>query len=77
MKEHHYSAVLSPDDVERLTGYKKAKLQCEWLAKKGYAFDTNSKGEPVVSSAYYATRFDPKLFNNKSMRIEPNMGMFA
>jgi hypothetical protein len=42
------SLFLAPDDVEILTGRKRARLQVEALRRMGIQFYTNALGSPVV-----------------------------
>ena len=43
---------LTVDDIERLTGYKRKKQQCEQLKAMHIAYRLNARGEPIVSEAY-------------------------
>lgn len=42
---------LTLDEIERLTGYKRRRQQCEILANMHIPFRVNARGEPIVSAA--------------------------
>lgn len=52
---------LDPDQIFQLTGRKRPKAQCEFLAREGYHFRVNACGEPVVLAAEVAKRFGVEL----------------
>jgi len=51
---------LTESELEHLTGYKKPKLQRQWLANNGYSFDVRADGRPIVSRAHYESRHSGK-----------------
>ena len=51
---------LSPDEIERLTGYKRAAAQRRWLVDRGYRFDIDGRGRPVVATAAVEARLGVK-----------------
>lgn len=61
---------LSPEQIEQLTGYRKAALQRQWLINNGYSFDVRADGRPVVSKAHYESRHGLKLSKRASV---PNL----
>jgi hypothetical protein len=44
--------LLSPDELEAVTGYRHAKAQNAWLQMKGWRFEINAVGRPVVARRY-------------------------
>lgn len=47
---------LDADELKRLTGYKKAKYQVAHLRRKGWRFEQNAAGAPLVARAYFERR---------------------
>jgi len=47
---------LTPDEVLILTGYQRHADQRRWLSDRGWAFEGNAAGRPVVSRAYAEQR---------------------
>lgn len=43
---------LTKDEIEELTGRKLLSLQIAWLEKKGWIFETNAAGRPIISREY-------------------------
>jgi hypothetical protein len=41
----------TPEDLERLTGYKRPSAQIRWLQTNGFTFTVNGLGDPVVATA--------------------------
>jgi hypothetical protein len=42
---------LTLEEIERLTGYKRRRQQCEILVGMHIPFRVNARGEPIVSAA--------------------------
>jgi hypothetical protein len=51
---------LSAEHLYALTGKKRPKAQCAFLAREGYRFRVNSCGEPVVLEEEVRRRFGMK-----------------
>ena len=64
---------LTPDELEQLTGYKKPKLQRDWLLKNGYRFDVRVDGRASVLASQVAARQGAV----KERRAEPNWKAFG
>ena len=47
---------LSHEEVARLTGYQRPSAQIRWLRKRGYRFEINGLGDPVVAIAEYTRK---------------------
>lgn len=47
---------LTPTELEALTGYKKPKLQRDWLLKNGYRFDVRADGRASVLASQVTAR---------------------
>ncbi len=52
---------LDAEQLVQLTGRKRPKAQCEFLAREGYHFRVNACGEPVVLVAEVHKRFGVDL----------------
>lgn len=44
--------LLTPDEVNEITGFKLNRLQVDWLQRKGWRFEINAVGRPVVARKY-------------------------
>lgn len=44
--------LLTPDEVHDITGFKLNRLQVDWLHRKGWRFEVNAVGRPVVARKY-------------------------
>lgn len=44
--------LLTPDEVNEITGFKLNRLQVDWLQRKGWRFEVNAVGRPVVARKY-------------------------
>lgn len=53
---------LTPEDLHRLTGYKRKAQQCAQLTAMFIPYRVNARGEPIVSVAYIngITKEQPK-----------------
>lgn len=40
--------LLSRDEIESLTGYKRPAQQCEWLRTRGWVFEQDANRRPIV-----------------------------
>ena len=63
---------LTPDEVQRLTGYARSNAQIRWLRKNGWRFTVNALKEPIVAVA----ESERKLVSGQGMskHHEPNFG---
>lgn len=50
------SIFLSPDEVKDLTGYTRHADQRRWLRDRGWTFEENANGRPIVLRTYAETR---------------------
>jgi hypothetical protein len=48
--------LLTPDELEQITGRKLSKKQVEWLLTKHWQFEVNARGAPVVARSYAEAR---------------------
>lgn len=48
--------LLTPDELEQITGRKLPKRQVEWLRSKHWQFEVNARGAPVVARTYAEAR---------------------
>lgn len=69
---------LDAEQLVQLTGRKRPKAQCEFLAREGYHFRLNACGEPVVMAAEVAKRFGIELPSAPARsRTEPDLNWQA
>ena len=63
---------LTPQELQRLTGYAPSSAQIRWLHKNGWGFTVNALREPIVAIA----ESERKLVSGKGMtrHHEPNFG---
>ena len=48
--------LLTPDEVEQITGRKSKKHQVQWLTAKHWQFDVNARGVPIIARSYAEMR---------------------
>jgi hypothetical protein len=63
---------LTPQELQRLTGYARASAQIRWLCKNGWRFTVNGLKEPIVAVA----ESERKLVSGvgTTRQHEPNFG---
>jgi hypothetical protein len=44
--------LLTPAEVQDITGFKLNRLQVDWLQRRGWRFEVNAIGRPVVARKY-------------------------
>ena len=59
---------LTKEEIFELTGYKRLAAQCRWLADRGYRFEVNALGRPVVLASSVERRLQPR----SSVSRQPN-----
>lgn len=52
MNELHPPLLLTDEEVQAVTGFKLARLQVDWLVRKGWRFVINAAGKPIVARKY-------------------------
>jgi hypothetical protein len=62
------SLILSPDELEELTGYKIPACQIRWLKDRGWVFEVSRK-RPKVSRVY----FEQKMGVQANQDAEPEL----
>jgi hypothetical protein len=63
------SQLISPDDMEAITGYVRPADQIKWLQRHGWVHEVNRRGRPVVAQTY----FDMKMGGVSKQAVnEPN-----
>jgi hypothetical protein len=50
---------LTIEEITELTGYRRFTAQCRWLAARGYRFETNAHGRPIVLVSSVERRLQP------------------
>lgn len=48
----HFPLLLTADEIHEITGFKLNRLQVDWLHRKGWRFEINGIGRPVVARKY-------------------------
>lgn len=46
------SFLLTPEEVQEITGFKLPRLQADFLQRKGWRFEVNAIGRPIVARKY-------------------------
>ena len=62
--------LLTPADLENLTGYKRHSAQVRWLRRHGWRFTVNALGQPGVAIA----EFNRRMVGGRPVTQEPNWG---
>ena len=44
--------LLTPEEIEAITGYRLTSRQVSWLRGKGWRFEVNALGRPVIARRY-------------------------
>ena len=61
--------ILSPSDLQGLTGYTRHSAQVRWLRRNGWKFTVNAAGQPIVALA----EFNRKLVGGTRANQEPDL----
>lgn len=64
--------LLTPEEVQEITGFKLARLQVDWLHRKGWRFEVNGIGRPVVARKYAEKMLG--CGDEPTMVLRPNFG---
>lgn len=48
----HAPLLLSASELQEITGLKMSRLQAAWLQRKGWRFEINGAGRPIVARKY-------------------------
>lgn len=59
--------ILSPAELEALTGYVRPSAQARWLQRHGWRFTVNALGRPIVAIA----EFNRRMVGGRVMSQEP------
>lgn len=62
--------ILSPADLQLLTGYLRPSAQAKWLRRHGWRYSVNALGEPIVALA----EFNRKMIGGTVGIQEPDYG---
>ena len=74
----HASFLLTPEEVQEITGFKLPRLQVDFLLRKGWRFELNAIGRPIVARKYAEKMLgcgDDALDAPKAVR--PNFGALS
>lgn len=66
MKPLAIDTFLTPEELYRLTGAKSREVQCEYLSSRGWRFETDRVGSPLVARAYFHARMVEGGINRSS-----------
>lgn len=44
--------LLTPEEVQEITGFKLPRLQVDYLQRKGWRFEVNAIGRPIIARKY-------------------------
>jgi len=64
--------LLTPDEVQDITGFKLNRLQVDWLQRKGWRFEINAIGRPVVARKYAENKLG--CADEFGVVLRPNFG---
>jgi hypothetical protein len=63
--------LLSPSEIQQLTGYSRGSAQIRWLRRHGWKFTVNALGQPMVAIG----EFNRHMVGGKAASVqEPNWG---
>jgi hypothetical protein len=62
--------LVTPEELQRLTGYVRSSAQIRWLRQNGWRFTVNGLNEPVVAVAEFERRLVGSGATTKTQ--EPN-----
>ena len=62
--------LLTPDELQKLTGYRRPSAQARWSRRHGYKFTMNALGDPVVAVA----EFNRHMVGGRAAQREPDFG---
>jgi len=71
------SEILSSEEVEELTGRKLHRKQIEWLRKRGWIYETNAAGRPIVGRHYLRAKLGGNTHAASDMRVKGKAPNFA
>jgi len=66
--------LLTPDEVEELTGSPQRRKQMAWLRENGYAFEVGADGKVKVLRAAVEARMMPSAGRART-KTEPNLAL--
>jgi len=61
--------ILTPEELEAITGLKYPGSQIKWLSKRDWFFVVNSKNKPVVGRYYASMKLAGKDLNYKEQSL--------
>jgi hypothetical protein len=62
--------VLTPEELQEVTGLKQASSQIRWLSENGWLFHVGGDGLPKVDREYYRERVGVKSVKKSRVRTE-------
>jgi hypothetical protein len=57
---------LTPEEIRELTGYQRHADQRAWLEKRGWKFEVNAAGRPIVLRTYASERLGGDIEQKKT-----------
>jgi hypothetical protein len=70
----HQPLLLTPSEVQEITGFKMNRLQVDWLKRRGWRFEINGSGRPIVARKYAEKMLGCGADDGASLRPTPNFG---
>ncbi len=70
MAAHGSMMFLSLSHIEHLTGFSRYSAQRRWLASRGYRFEVNALGQPVVLSSAVEQKLRPGAQSSRQPNFE-------
>ena len=67
-----HTITLTPSELEDITGYQAPARQVRELRRRGWVFEINAAGRPIVSRAYAERRLGGTP--DTAPAVEPNFG---
>ena len=68
---------LSQDEISELTGKKRPAVQIAWLSQKGWIFETNAAGRPIIHRDYARFRMGGSEQSQQPLKKQPNFAALA
>ncbi len=70
----HPPFLLTPTEVQEITGFKVTRLQTAWLQRRGWRFELNGAGRPIVARKYAEKMLGCGGDEGPALTAVPNFG---
>ena len=71
-----YKYICSPDEVYKITGYKRLRSQQNWLDQHGWTYAVSGKGEVVLARKEMEAQLNPPRSTINKGQDQPDWSMF-